>query len=185
MLRSDLQPGGRIDPVTGMRPGGGKPATRRLAVRACGPAEASQLCRAEPATPGCVPGAPISPTPAATARSICLPGTHRAGEPACPGAAEDRRRPAVCPWYHDSVLDTRWQTVVPLRTPSLRRRSVSRQSMSTGYNNHCVDRVMPQGANEPERRTVHGPGRRRESRVPNPYTRSPGDHPDNPPVCSQ
>ena len=67
--------------LRGTRPGGGTYAAPRWR-----------------ATPGCVPGPPILSTAPACAESVRQPGTHRAGEPDCPGATGDRRRPAVCPY---------------------------------------------------------------------------------------
>ena len=74
------------------------PAAHNRRVGACDPAVATRRRRDGPATPGCVPDPPIDPPAAAYGESIRRPGTHRAGEPNCPGATGDRRRPAVCPY---------------------------------------------------------------------------------------
>ena len=71
------------------------------------PAVATQMRRTGLATPGCVPGAPISSTAAAPAESIRRPGTHRAVDRACAGAATDRRRPAECPYATSIHLSRR------------------------------------------------------------------------------
>ena len=76
----------------------GPPVSAATRVRAHDPAVAYRLRRTGPATPGCVPGAPIYPAGAASGASIRRPGTQRASEAASAGASEDRRRPAVCPY---------------------------------------------------------------------------------------